>query len=392
MRRWLLSSAVVLVALLSACTPGAKEAQEFAGNWKSETWGSYLTITGGSAQVFEFTDVHCFEVGGGGVRGIDDVLELDGERLVLSDAGRSVIFDRIEFIPTECVAEVVGDPGSTFDVAVSTIERHHAAGTDSEWDQRVAELRPPADADDEAVFAAITGLLGPLAHPDVRVASPDRDIWRSVTAPSVELLEGRLEGFDGIVSAFPAEGVAYLGFLRMGGFGEDEENSAREISSIIDRAVASDTVILDLRAADGGSVTDAMIIASRFVTDERVVASFEATGPFGTENAGVTGVRPLQVGTFEGTVYVLIGPGTAGAAELLAQAMSQVPGSVLVGTNTAGAAAPRMVRQLPNGWVIGLANLAVASADGSDLSGGVVPLIESDTPIAEVSVLLGVDF
>lgn len=380
---------VALLVALPACSRGAAEAQEFAGNWVSETWGTYLSIDGGSARVYEFTEVHCFEVAGGGVRGVSEVLSLENDQLVLSDAGRLVRFDPVEFLPTECAADVVGDPESVYDVLVATIENHHAPGVDAEWGDRVERLRPAQDAGTDALFTTLTELLDPLDHPDIRVAAPDRAIWRSLPAPDARLLDGTRSGNAGIVVATLGPGIRYVGLERMGGFGSDEADSVRTIAGVIDDAVAADTLVLDLRPTDGGSVTDAMVVASRFVPEDQVVAEYSAFGPDGFEDGGFTGVRPLPAGTYEGDLFVLVGPGTAGPAELLAQAIAEAGGAELVGAPTAGSPAPRMVRQLPNGWVFGLANLTATTAAGSDLSTGVQPTVPTDDPLLITAELAG---
>ena len=90
---------LVGAVVLAGCAPGAREAAEFQGNWTSESWGTHLAISGGTAEVFEFTDLHCYSVAAGGVRGIGEVIERDDTTLVLQDSGRLLEFDQIEFLP-----------------------------------------------------------------------------------------------------------------------------------------------------------------------------------------------------------------------------------------------------------------------------------------------------
>ena len=102
---------LVGAVVLTGCSPGAREAAEFEGNWTSDVWGTHLSISGGTAEVFEFTDVHCSAVAAGGVRGIGEVIERDGYTLQLRDSGRLLEFDQIEFLPEACIEPEDDDPG-----------------------------------------------------------------------------------------------------------------------------------------------------------------------------------------------------------------------------------------------------------------------------------------
>jgi hypothetical protein len=380
---------LVGAVVLTGCSPGAREAAEFQGNWTSESWGTHLSISGGTAEVFEFTDLHCYPVAAGGVRGIGEVIERDDTRLVLRDSGRLLVFEQIEFLPEECIGPVDGDPASSFDILVRTIESHHAPGVDAAWPERVASLRPDPDADEDALYEAVTALLDPLDHPDVRLAASGRAVWRSVDVESPGLVEGTLSGDGGIVRASLGDGVEYVGFSRLGAFAADAEDSTRIASRAIDDAATASVMVIDLRAADGGAVAEAQAIASRFVPDERVIVRYEANWSGGTVPAGELSVRPLELGTYSGRVFVLIGPATTGPPELLAAALQGLDGVTLVGTTTAGSAAPRMVRRLPNDWAVGLANLVATSSDGSDLTGGVVPDVVADDALQAALDLAG---
>lgn len=375
---------LLLSVLLVACDPGAREAEPFQGNWWSEAWGIHLSISGGSVEIFESSEVHCFSTTSGGARGIDDVLTRDGDDLVLVDDGRTIHFAAIEFLPEACAGPVLDDAGTTYDVLAATFENHYAPGLDEAWSQRVETLRPESDA---ALFEAVTSLLGPLARPDVRIAAADAT-WAAATVDPVDLADGQEFGLGGVVTGAPG-GFGYLGFRRLGGFASDSEASQRVAADAIDAAVAAtDSLILDLRVSDGGSIDHAMLIASRIVPDAGRVATLSADGPSGLVPAGEASVRPLPTGTFQGSVAVLVGPGTIGVAELLAAALHGVDGVTLIGNPTAGSPGPGMVRFLPNGWSVGLPNLNVTLADGSELSDGVIPDVQTDDALATAMRLL----
>jgi len=386
--RRLVSVVVVCAIGLAACDPGAREAAPFQGNWKSETWGTYLSVSGGSAEIFEYSSVHCFSIASGGARGIGDVLSMDGAELVLADAGRTIRFDRIEFLPEPCIDPVVADPATTFDVLVATIEEHHLPGVDEGWADRVAMLRPSVEASDEVLFAAATELLEPLARLDVRLAAGG-ETWAAAEAVPVQFPDVEVLVRDGILGGFIGDEVAYLAFLRMGELADDVADSQRAAADAVDAAIASsDALVLDLRGSNGGSLDHAMLVASRFIPSDLVVAVASAYGPDGFGAGIEVTARPLPTGTFDGEVAVLVGGGTVGVAELLTLALAGVDGVTVIGGPTAGSPGPGMVRFLPNGWAVGLANLQVVTPDGQDLSDGIIPDVFSDDPLAEALQIL----
>ncbi|MEE8498440.1 MAG: S41 family peptidase, partial [Acidimicrobiia bacterium] len=371
-RRLAVAGAVVGV-LFVACNPGARESEPFQGNWQSEAWGTYLSVNGGSIEIFEFSTVHCFSVASGGARGVGEVLSMDGEALVLEDAGRTVRFERTEFLPEECIESVADDPVTTFQVLAATFEEHYLPGVDVAWAGRVEAARPPVGASDDSLLNALTALLGPLERLDVRL-SANGEVWAAARAAPIDFPEFELSGRGGIVTGLLGDGIAYLAFRRLGELADDTDDSQRAAANAIDAAVAAgNPVILDLRGSDGGAIDHAMLVASRFVPTENLIARLAARGATSFVPAGDVTVRPLPTGTFEGTTAVLVGPGTIGVAELLAAALQGTDGVTIVGQRTAGSAGPVMVRFLPNGWSVGLPNLRVTLSDGTDLANGVQP-------------------
>ncbi|MEE9206350.1 MAG: S41 family peptidase [Acidimicrobiia bacterium] len=387
-RRLTVAGAVVGV-LFIACNPGAREAEPFQGNWQSEAWGTYLSVNGGSIEIFEFSAVHCFSVASGGARGVGEVLSMEGEALILADAGRTVRFERTRFLPEECIAPVADDPLTTFQVLAATFEEHYLPGVDAAWAERVEASRPPVDASNDSLFDALTLLLAPLDRADVRL-SADGEVWAAARASPIDFPQVESLGRGGILTGSFGDGIAYVAFRRLGEFADDTDGSQRAAADAIDAAVASgDSVVLDLRGSDGGAIDHAMLIASRFLPAEGLIARLAARGAGGFVPAGEVTVRPLPTGTFGGTTAVLVGPGTIGVAELLAAALQGADGVTIVGRRTAGSAGPAMVRFLPNGWSVGLPNLEVTLSDGTDLADGVQPDVLAEDALATALEILG---
>ena len=387
MIRRLVGGAFVAV-LLVACNPGAREAEPFEGNWRSEVWGTYLSISGGSAEIFEYSSAQCFAVANGGTRGIAEVLALEGDDLLLTDAGRTVRFDQLEFLPEECLAEVTADPVATFDVLTATIEERYVRGVDDGWPARVEASRPEFDADEEALLEAMVAVLAPLGRSDVRLASGGQT-WVADAPDRVVFPEASTFGDGGMLRGSFGEGVSYLAFLRLSAFADDPEKSQRLAADAVDHALTKESFILDLRGSHGGSIDHAMLIASRFVPTDRVVANLSARHPGGFAPIGEVTVRPLPTGTYAGRVTVLVGPGTIGVAELLVAAIGNLDGVTVIGQPTAGSTGPGMVRFLPNGWSVGFPNLKVTTGDGTEMAGGITPHLISTDPLSTALEILG---
>ena len=388
MTRRALALAVVLAVVLAACDPGAREAEPFTGIWESEGWGTFLLVEGGDVEIFEHTEVHCLSVASGGARGVADVLSLDGERLVMRDNDRVVRFDPIELLPPRC-ADASGspDPERAIAVLAATVDEQMAPPPDPEWEERLAEASLlAAGADDSVLLEAIGDLLDPLGGA-VRVATPDRDV--APPRPRFEPPDGTSPAADGAAATGTmSAGVAYVGFDRIGPFDEDTEESERELTSLVDEAVRSSAVIIDLRAADGGVLGHALLAATRFVPTQTVVGRMEARAGDGFVPAGDLTVTPLPTGVYEGDAFVLVGPRTRGVAEVLALALSTAPTVTLVGAPTAGTPGPPLIRFLPNGWTLSVPNLRVLDGAGAEV-GFVEPDVVSDDPMADALRMAG---
>lgn len=385
---------LAIAVTVSACTDGSREARPFEGIWQSRGVGIYLDIDGQNADVYEYTSVHCVLVYAGPTRGISDVVSLDGDELVLTDAGRVIRFEGLAALPGRCAEEsTTHDARRVVEVAAATIAELYQPGVDEGWSVRLETSIEIDSVDPAATFAALTGLLEPLGDPGVRLVVDDPTTWAGVWAAGGGPLGGRepyvppglgavaVTGEQGlVVGSFGA--VAYFGFARLGRFGGDDDESQRVLAAELDAVLTdADALILDLRGVASGSAVEAMLVASRFVPDERLVA----THMIGSTPAGDLTVHPNSSGPYPGHVAVLIGPGTAGAGEMLALAMRYLPGVSLIGETTAGSPTGPLARMLPNGWSLGVPALDLVTTDGVSLTGvGLEPDIVIATSDADL--------
>jgi len=387
--------------LLTGCAPGVREAQPFDGIWASDGFAVYLDVHGGNADIYEHSPAHCALVYGGSARGISDVLSLDQGRLVLDDSGRVIHFDPIAALPGGCADDFASDDAARITaVASATMEELYRPALDPAWTGRLEGVMPGLAGiiDPAATFAALVSLLAPLDDPGVRLAVDDSSIWDGVWSAGGGPFAGRepyfppgletsaVTGDDGIVTgSFGAAG--YFGLARLGAFAGDDEGSQRVLAAELDAVLAeSASVIVDLRASSSGRAVEGMLVASRFVPDERLVA----TQMSGATAAGDVTVSPMVGGPFAGRVVVLVGPGTAGAAEMLVLALRDLPGVTVVGEATAGSPTPPLARTLPNGWLLGVPTLDLVTPDGASWSG--VPIAPGVmAPVTESDLDSGID-
>lgn len=414
-----LVAACVAVLALASCGPSTAEAEPFEGQWRSIGFGGYITISQGAVEVYEYGDDHCVRVAESGSRGIAEVLTLEGDdELVLREAGRIVRYERSD-LPDGCVIPEEfydDDAPSSLGIVVEAMEDHYAGSLDDGWAARAAVLgdgltagSPPSEA-----FEAITALLDPLDDPQVRLSVQEpqqgvpEGVWRSAAAPVADRLAAAalagehllsVEGTEGdgaMVAGLAADGVGYLAVTTLepfaGGVARTGEAMARVVDGLIESSGPETRLVLDLRANDGGVEGLGMILASRFVQEETLVASRRARvgGTDDFVDAGSIVVRPAPTGVFPGELAVLVGPGTSGAAELLVLALRQVPGVTFVGEPTAGSPSPILARALPVGWSLGLPNQRTEDASGTSFDGiGVPPDVSAPTTLADLEA--GVD-
>ena len=393
---------LVAAVVAAGCSPAVPEAEPFLGVWASEGWGIILDVHGGDADIYEVSSAQCLLATAGSARNIDDVVSLEGERLVLDDGGRVIRFDRLAGLPDRCTQQHDSSPAAVLSTVVAVVEEQYYPGVDAGWSQRVASLDLASIGDADALAAAIEALLGPLADPQLALQT-ETDLWSAgphgiAAELATALTDGTLlpgatiAGAGGLVAAELDGGIGYLGFLRLGGFADGEDDSQRVLAAALDHVLDGATgAILNLRATTSGTATEALLVATRFVSAGAVVATYQAQLADGTTvAAGDAVVNPMPTGPFPGGVVVLVGPDTSGPAELLALALAELPGVTIIGEPTAGSPRSPLVRGLPNGWLLGIPNTAVTMPDGIQRVG--VPLVPDVTaPLTSADIAAGRD-
>ena len=135
-----------------------------------------------------------------------------------------------------------------------------------------------------------------------------------------------------------------------------------------------DPIILDLRDATGGDLFEALDIAALFLPEGAQLATLVARG-------GVTKTIRAPAGAdLEQPLILLIGPGTASAAEILAGILRDHGRARLVGQTTYGKCDSQTDVRLSDGSVLRFTNRAVRLPSGEHCSGvGIAPDLAVDT-------------
>lgn len=152
-----------------------------------------------------------------------------------------------------------------------------------------------------------------------------------------------------------------------------------DIPALLDGAIdeiagSVDTVVVDLRDNPGGFVDTVVEVSDRFV-DGGVVMVSDAPDEFLEYTARPGGALSSQ------RLIVLVNSGTASAAEVLAGALRDRRGAVVLGTNTFGKDAVQIPFSLRNGGELYVAVARWSTPAGESVgNGGLVPDIPVEWP------------
>jgi len=157
----------------------------------------------------------------------------------------------------------------------------------------------------------------------------------------------------------PADGIGRvevlpgnIGYLELRGFadfafGDPAAPARRAIDSALERIAGTKAVIVDLRDNGGGSPAMVGYLASAFVAPGAdIFNTFRWQGGSASEAPGEWHAQPRP----DVPLYILVGPGTASAAESFAYTLKHAGRATIVGQPSAGAANPGRSFDLGNGY------------------------------------------
>lgn len=256
-----------------------------------------------------------------------DALAADPTRPTPLERGRVYDVLAVDGVPASVLAAdlLQGQPGELIDVLVRLPDGHHEIVSLCAPQPRIPGLREMVDTDP-----------GPLFE-----------------TPNVVSL--RLEhGAVGYIRLFNVRGQRTV------------QAFDRALNSLID----ADALILDLRSNGGGTTDVLEAILGRFVAGVRTYATFDVRlPPLLTLGLLSDLALPAQVWgrgpVYRGPLVVLVDGSTGSCAELLATALREERGAVLVGQPTAGAGAVLARATLPDGLEITYGTLLIRDSVGA---------------------------
>ena len=167
-----------------------------------------------------------------------------------------------------------------------------------------------------------------------------------------------------------------VGILRINSFADGEAAETRgRLQDLMKQGAQK--IVIDLRDTAGGSLNEAVAVANLFIKDGVLAQTIGREG-----KALKTFTADPKAAIFSGPVVALIDTGTAGAAEIVAAALSERNRGQVVGEKSFGAGTEQQLFSLRGGDGLLLTTVKWASATGKTFLGedrahsGVAPNVE----------------
>lgn len=154
-----------------------------------------------------------------------------------------------------------------------------------------------------------------------------------------------------------------IGHLTLTGFTEDSGDQLRtEVRAALDAGAKA--LILDLRGNGGGLISEAINVASIFISHGKIMSAEERGKPsrvYMARNDAIAADVPM---------VVLVNHGTASAAEIVTAALQDRGRAEVVGTETYGKGVFQVTERLINGGALDITVGKYFSPNGHNLGGG----------------------
>jgi len=171
-----------------------------------------------------------------------------------------------------------------------------------------------------------------------------------------------------------------VGVLRVNSLADGEANEIRaRLQDLVKQGAQK--IVIDVRDTAGGSLNEAVTVANLFIKDGVLAQTIGKEG-----KALKTFTADPKATIFSGPVVALIDTGTAGAAEVIASALSERNRGQVVGEKSFGAGTEQQLYTLRGGDGLLLTTVKWASSNGKTFLGedrahsGVAPNVEVKGP------------
>lgn len=154
-----------------------------------------------------------------------------------------------------------------------------------------------------------------------------------------------------------------IGHLTFTGFSEDSGDKLRaQVRTALD--AGAQALILDLRGNGGGLISEAINVASIFISHGEIMSAVERGQPRRVYTARDDAIAPRI------PMVVLVDEGTASSAEIVTAALQDNHRAQVVGTETYGKGVFQVTERLVNGGAIDLTVGKYFTPNGQNLGGG----------------------
>ncbi|MDR7522556.1 MAG: S41 family peptidase [Armatimonadota bacterium] len=218
-----------------------------------------------------------------------------------------------------------------------------------------------------AIQEAVSRIRGPAGtRVRLTIGRGDQTFEVEITRARVEIVSVQGAGVldDAVQRRLAAERIGYVRILFF------NDHTSREFGAELDRVLRAGArgLLLDLRNNGGGLFDEALKVAARFVPAGRaVVHVVDRNGRRQTERAQAGSKVTLPV-------VVLVNEFSASASEILAGALHDSAGAVLVGQQTFGKGVIQSVFPLPGGGGAAITTAKYLTPADRDIHGkGIVP-------------------
>ncbi|MFE5535464.1 S41 family peptidase [Streptomyces sp. NPDC056492] len=428
----IVTATAVALALVGAAATAATAHQPVTdGIWRTDGYGTVLSIRNGTLQEYQTTAVSCIAGDTAQRTGPDAYTTPGGTVLTLRTRGdrdrASVRLDgdvgvrnlrRMTELPATCTPSGPGGSLASFDVFWQSFEENYPffAAKGIDWHAVRDRYRPTVHegTTTDELFAVFGKMVEPLHDAHVAVwdvdgdgdGEPDRAFaqGRPGTVQPDGKLDAKVKEFvverdlkdARNLQDFAAGRITHAdlpggqGYLRISGFGGYAGGKASYADELAELDKALDTVldqertrhlkglVIDLRINGGGSDAMGLHIAGRLTDTPYLAYSKRARNdpadPTRHTRPQDLYVTPAQGPRYTGPVAVLTGGSTVSAGETFTQALMDRPGrTVRIGQPTQGVFSDVMARKLPNGMSVWLPNEELLTRSGRTFDGAGIP-------------------
>jgi len=290
-----------------------------------------------------------------------------------------------------------------YEVFVQDFEEHYGLSQvkNVNWPTLASQYKTPlvANATDEGLFDALTGIISELDDSHLFLYSPTHDpIFFSGG------ISGRLDReeyqdfdlelvFDKYVSIMDSvSDIIYygtlegnIGYIHLPQIYDEPSFFEQYMQQLLNDLKDTKGIIIDIRDNNGGEDESSKMIASFFADQRRLymISRYKiGPGPEDFEEPREWYVAPYNGERYDKPVVLLTNRYSVSAAESFSFAMKTFPQVIQVGDTTTGAFSDVVTRELPNGWLYGLSVGDYRNADNINLESiGIAPeIVITNTP------------